>query len=120
MLLGKPVIATRYSGNLDFMNDENSILVDCEVRPIDRDVPPYNIPNARWAEPDLDQAVAAMRRIYDDAEFREKLTRQAARDVAHSLSLEKAAERFAGRLEEIRRNLTPGGYPPPALSSNPA
>jgi len=119
MLLGKPVIATRYSGNLDFMNDENSILVDCEVRPIDRDVPPYNIPNARWAEPDLDQAVAAMRRIYDDAEFREKLTRQAARDVAHSLSLEKAAERFAGRLEEIRRTLTPGGYPPPALSSPP-
>ena len=33
MLLGKPVVATRYSGNLDFMDDDNSLLVDCEIVP---------------------------------------------------------------------------------------
>ena len=31
MSLGKPVIASRYGGNLDFMNDENSLLVDCGI-----------------------------------------------------------------------------------------
>ena len=31
MAVGKPVIATRYSGNVDFMNDENSYLVDYEI-----------------------------------------------------------------------------------------
>ena len=38
MALGKTVIGTRYSGNLDFMHDDNSILVDCamtEIRPSD-------------------------------------------------------------------------------------
>ena len=41
MLLGRPVIATRYSGNLDFMDDENSLLVDCRLVRLDRDIPPY-------------------------------------------------------------------------------
>jgi glycosyltransferase involved in cell wall biosynthesis len=30
MLMGKPVIATGYSGNLDLMNRDNSLLVDYE------------------------------------------------------------------------------------------
>ena len=34
MLLGKPVIATRYSGNLDFMDDANSLLVDYQLVPV--------------------------------------------------------------------------------------
>ena len=41
MAIGKPVIATRYSGNVDFMNDENSLLVDYEIdasRPGRRDL----------------------------------------------------------------------------------
>ena len=29
MLAGKPVIATGYSGNLEFMNETNSFLVGC-------------------------------------------------------------------------------------------
>ena len=32
MALGTPVIATRYSGNLDFMDDDNSLLVDATLR----------------------------------------------------------------------------------------
>ena len=42
MAIGKPVIATGYSGNVDFMNDANSYLVDYEIgasRPRMRDLP---------------------------------------------------------------------------------
>ncbi len=41
MYLGKPVIATRYSSNLDFMRDDNSYLIDCALTPIPRDIGPY-------------------------------------------------------------------------------
>ena len=34
MLLGKPVLATGYSGNVDFMTAENSYLVDYAMAPI--------------------------------------------------------------------------------------
>ena len=43
MLMGKPVIATGYSGNLDFMDSHNSLLVDCKVVRLQRDVPPYKL-----------------------------------------------------------------------------
>jgi glycosyltransferase involved in cell wall biosynthesis len=111
MLLGKPVIATRYSGNLDFMTDENSILVDCQVRPISKRVPPYDIPNARWAEPDLEEAARAMRRVFDDGEFREKLARQASKDAARMLSLENAGGRFSDRLRAIESIMSQSGKP---------
>ena len=73
MLLGKPVVATRYSGNLDFMDDDNSLLVDCEVVPVRGTIPPYTVPGARWAEPSIDHAAELMRRVYDDVPFREAL-----------------------------------------------
>jgi hypothetical protein len=50
ILLGKPVIANRYSGNLDFMEDANSLLVDYQLVPVCRTVPPHDA-NGYWAEP---------------------------------------------------------------------
>jgi len=65
MWLGTPVIATRYSGNLDFMDDECSMLVDATLVPVVRGEGVYP-PEARWADPDLDQAAAAMRALAGD------------------------------------------------------
>lgn len=41
MSLGKPTIATRYSGNVDFMNDTNSCLVDYKLEPVGENCYPY-------------------------------------------------------------------------------
>src|SRR5205823_1547928 len=60
MSLGKPVIATRYSGNLDFMNDENSYLVSFELVPIPSDCDPYP-EGGLWAEPNVEEAARFMR-----------------------------------------------------------
>ena len=57
MVLGKPVIATAYSGNLDFMTPQNSYLVECETVPVGRGADPYPA-DAEWAQPDLDHAAA--------------------------------------------------------------
>ena len=103
MLLGKPVVATRYSGNLDFMDDDNSLLVDCEVVPVRGSVPPYTIPGARWAEPNTAHASTLMRRVYDDPPFRAALALRAKRDAERSMSAEAAGRRFAERVAEIHR-----------------
>ena len=41
MALGKPAVATAYSGNLEFMNDGNSYLVPGELVPIPAGLEPY-------------------------------------------------------------------------------
>jgi glycosyltransferase involved in cell wall biosynthesis len=62
MSVGVPVIATRYSGNLDFMDDGTALLVDADLVPVGDDGGWAYPSSARWAEPRVDQAVAAMRR----------------------------------------------------------
>ena len=74
MWLGTPTIATRYSGNLDFMNDDNSLLIDADLINVEHGQGVYP-PTARWADPDLVQAAAAMRRIADDAALRARLAK---------------------------------------------
>lgn len=65
MWLGKPVIATAYSGNLDYMTPQNSFLVDYELVPIGAGVDPYPAEGS-WAQPDVEHAAALMRRVHDD------------------------------------------------------
>jgi glycosyltransferase involved in cell wall biosynthesis len=65
MWLGKPVIATRYSGNLDFMDDSVSLLVDPHLVPVLHGQGIYPA-GASWADPDLDQAAEWMRRLVAD------------------------------------------------------
>jgi glycosyltransferase involved in cell wall biosynthesis len=65
MWLGRPVVATRYSGNLDFMDDDCAALIDAELVPVEHGEGVY-ASSARWADPDLDQAAAWMRRLVDE------------------------------------------------------
>jgi glycosyltransferase involved in cell wall biosynthesis len=72
MWLGTPTIATRYSGNLHFMNDGNSLLVDYELIGV-QGGEGYFPEEAEWAEPDIEQAAAMMRRIADEPRLRHML-----------------------------------------------
>ncbi|MCR4317522.1 MAG: glycosyltransferase family 4 protein [Planctomycetes bacterium] len=59
MYFGKPVIGTGYSGNLDFMNDENSLLVPYKLVDVPDGAYPYSA-NQQWAEPDVHAAAEYM------------------------------------------------------------
>jgi glycosyltransferase involved in cell wall biosynthesis len=80
MLLGKPVIATGWSGNMAFMDDQSAALV--AYRLVAPDDPRQVYHGADWAEPDLDGAVAQLRRLAGDAAERAAL---GARGRAHAL-----------------------------------
>jgi glycosyltransferase involved in cell wall biosynthesis len=63
MVLGRPVVATGWSGNLDFMRGPDAVLVPYSLVPAEDPQEIYDIPGARWAEPDLDAAAAALRTL---------------------------------------------------------
>lgn len=60
MAIGKPVIATGYSGNLDFMDAGSAWLVEHGVVSTGRAHGPYPA-GSRWSEPSVAHAVALMR-----------------------------------------------------------
>lgn len=101
MLLGKPVVATNFSGNVDFMDESNSLLVDYELRKLGWPIPPYDA-HLEWAEPSVDHAAQHMRRLYDDQAWGRELGLRGKASAEATLSLEAAGQRFAARLAEIR------------------
>jgi glycosyltransferase involved in cell wall biosynthesis len=60
---GTEVIATRYGGNLDFMDETNSHLVDFSIALVGEGCEPYP-PQAKWAQPDYQHAADLMRQAY--------------------------------------------------------
>jgi glycosyltransferase involved in cell wall biosynthesis len=65
MALGKPVIGTGYSGNVEFMNEDNSYLIPYSVAPVGKLAGPYT-PDAHWAMPDVAAASRIMRHVFED------------------------------------------------------
>ena len=110
MYLGKPVIATGYSGNLDFMTPANSWLVDHEVVRIGDDADPYPA-DAVWAEPDLDHAAACMREVAADPVAAATRAQRGADDIRRTHSPAVTGR----RIEEILLEVTP---PRPARQSS--
>lgn len=111
MSLGVPCIATGYGGNLDFMDDEVSLLVPYElVDPPARSA--YS--GARWAEPDQTAAVEAMRRVMDDPAFAQQLGGLGRKRIAEVCSLERTAQFLAARVPEPPPPPAPPP-PPPAI-----
>lgn len=89
MAAGTPVVATAWSGNLDFMAGHDLALVPYRLVPVDGEAGPYS--DSVWAEPDLDAAAALMRRLALDSSFRGALTSRGRRAVESALSLQRAA-----------------------------
>src|SRR6185295_9484624 len=72
MFLGKPVIATAYSGNMDFTKLDNSFLVAYRLTHVGIRNEPYD-KNCLWADPFLEQASHHMRAVIRDTEMRQKV-----------------------------------------------
>jgi glycosyltransferase involved in cell wall biosynthesis len=113
MALGKPAIATRYSGNVDFMNDENSYLVDFEIGRVGPECEIYP-PEGEWAEPSVEHAAELMRHVYENPQEAAGRGARAAQDIARTLSSQAAGEAMRARLERLAH--APGGGPAHSLA----
>ncbi len=101
MAWGKPVIATGYSGNLQFMTESNSFLVRWAPVAIPAGADPYPA-GATWAEPDLQHAAALMRHVLEQPQDASSKGARAAADISSLHSPAAAGERLVARLAEIR------------------
>ncbi len=73
MLSGRAAVATGWSANLDFMTPDNSILLPYKLVPVDDVDERYVIEGMHWAEVDEDAAADALRRLYVDHAYRDRL-----------------------------------------------
>ncbi len=96
MALGKPVIATGYSGNLDFMSSENSLLVPYSMVKVGPGSFPYE-PESFWADPDLETAAGYMKNLFMDSDFKVNLGRLAKLSVTKQYPLENATNFIINR-----------------------
>ena len=100
MLLGKPVIATGYSGNLDFMTQANSYLVPWVRVRVGESSEAYDA-DATWAEPDLNSAAALMRQVYFNPEESKRVAMVGKLDLESRFTPEQTGEKMKKRLEEL-------------------
>ncbi|MGZ9234678.1 MAG: glycosyltransferase [Anaerolineales bacterium] len=101
MAQGKPVIATAYSGNLEFMNSDNSCLVDYKLIPVRPGEFIDYEPDWLWADADIEQAAGYMTRLVNDPKFRTQIAQQAKLDMASRYSNEVVARAIKHRLSEL-------------------
>jgi glycosyltransferase involved in cell wall biosynthesis len=119
MWLGKPVIATGYSGNLEFMTADNSMLVDYRLVPAGPSPGPGD-EAGEWAEASIEHASALMRRVFEDRDAAGRLGTTAAADIRRTHSARAAGEVIARRLESIRATGRPRAAASPVLERPPA
>lgn len=116
MARGVPVVATNFSGNLEFTTPDDSILIDCALAPVPTGAGPYPA-GATWAEPDLAAAAAAMRRIVAEPDWARALGAQG-RERIRTAASPDAVARFVrervGVATEIALERRRGATAPPA------
>jgi len=97
MYLGKPVVGTAYSGNMDFMNVNNSFLVKYQMVELERDYGPYQ-KGSIWAEPSTEHAAELMRTVYENCDLATATGQRAADDVRMQMHPSLAGKGILRRL----------------------
>jgi glycosyltransferase involved in cell wall biosynthesis len=100
MAIGKPTIATGYSGNVDFMDEQNSYLVDYEIGRVGPECEIYP-PEGEWANPSVEHAAELMRSVYSDRAEAALRGAQAALDIERKLSPEATGAAMRERLRQL-------------------
>lgn len=125
MFYGKPVIATGYSSNIEFMNVGNSFLVDYEKVEISGNYGPYKKGDI-WAEPSVEHCANLMQYVFNNYPKAEQVGARAARELKTLLSPEAIGEKIKNRLEYIAKltdnfsSLPQPGLIAPSSEQNPS
>lgn len=101
MAIGKPVVATAWSGNMEFMDAESAALVDFTFVPVGEGEYPGG-EGQRWADADVAEAASWMRRLADSPASRVALGMAGLEHVKSKLSAPVAAARIIDRLKDLR------------------
>ncbi len=100
MFFGKPVVATGWSGNMEYMNGRVAFPIDYTLVPVNEGEYPHP-ENQVWAEPDIAQAVDILIRLVDNPRRARAVGRRARRHMQRHFSDAVLGRAFRRRLEAI-------------------
>ncbi len=103
MFFGKPVIATGYSGNLDFMNSENSFLVDYKTCTVNSKIINYD-KNTIWSNPDFEHMAELMKKVKENSDTIKAIAKKGNETILHDFSTSKIGNQIKHRVELILKN----------------
>lgn len=102
MLMQRPVIATAYSGNMDFTTPDNAFLVSYELQGVGPGNAPYPA-HCVWADPRIEDAAEQMKAVRENRLLREQRVRNALSVMATQFSPAAIGETIEARLRLIER-----------------
>jgi glycosyltransferase involved in cell wall biosynthesis len=102
MAMGRPAIATGWSGNLDFMADGAGLLVDYDLVPVAPGAYPHGEGQV-WAEASAEHASRLLERLMDDPAEARAIGARGRAFIAEHYSLEAVGRRALARLRTIGR-----------------
>jgi glycosyltransferase involved in cell wall biosynthesis len=114
MLLGKPVIATGWSGTLEFMDESCAALIRYRLIPAEDPRGVYGVQGSFWADPDVRHAAEWLRRLADDPTLRRCLGeagRTAALGQLGTASLAAAMDELGIQTNQLPAAISPSPKP---------
>lgn len=105
MAMGKSVLSTNWSGNVDFMDATNSYPINFDIVPLENDAGSYKKGNF-WAEVDLEHAVSQMKKVLEN-EFsgNEVIKQNAKRQIIETHSIKRVSSMIENRIKIIEYHL---------------
>lgn len=100
MALGKPVIATAYSGNMDFCNEETALLVPYDLIDVQAGEYPH-WEGQHWADPDVEIAARMMCDLVDDPDNGRDLGKRAQIHLTSNFSYLAVGLRYGDRMRAL-------------------
>jgi FkbM family methyltransferase len=105
MACGLPTIGTGASGNVDFMNNDNSLLIDAMLVDIPQvavdEIPVYE--GNKWFEPCIDSLSVAMKSIKNDTRLRNRISHKATEYISSNHDMISGMRRFQTAVKEAER-----------------
>lgn len=111
MFYGKPVIATAWSGNMDFMTEDTACLVDYDMISVGKDIGPYEAWQ-KWADPNVEQAAEYMKKLVSDQAYYDTVSKAAKAFIRNDFAPSVCGARMKKRLDEIVDMLEKKEYTP--------
>ena len=100
--VGNPNIVTGFGGVLEFLNNTNSLLVNYTLTPVSG-MPhiPWYKGDQLWAQADVEHAALCMRKIFDDKELYNNLSKNSIEQVSNKLSSKNIGELYTKTIMDI-------------------
>ena len=114
MACGLPTIGTAATGNLEFMNEDNSLLIPAELVEVpeeqSRGFPLFH--GHRWFQPNEQELRRLMRLTIGDRELRNRVGERAAQEIASNYNLQAGAEKIESAVQAAEDRLVNRSVPP--------